>query len=279
MIKFMLTNYFTLSKRDLTDLLLVDTEKPFAVPVRDAIGRKTRLEFHGVRDALFYDPVYNALELHEHKTVSNLPEDIGKRAEMDPQTSGYMYALVEDRNAGRLKFPDGTPVPANAVLGRIAYNAIRKKVPATPKVNKDGTVSVAAIDTTGELYMAALNEQQHERKIPVTDKQLEKLRELTARGQTYFGRVEYQKTRAEIERWRSDTLVDASRIRGANTNPALRTRNPGNCNMAWSMKCEYRQPCLDDTPESRAMFRVLEDAHPEIREAESAELGAAVTTP
>jgi len=278
MLKFMLANYFAHSKRDLTTLVLVETERPFAVRVRDAIGRKLRIEFRGVRDAVFYDPTYNALELHEHKTVSSLPEDIGKRAEMDPQTSGYMYALLEDRAAGKLKFLDGTPIPSDVILGRVAYNAVRKKKPSTPKVNKDGTVSVAAIDTTAELYMAALDEQQKVRGIAVTDKQLEKMRELAARGNTYVGRVEYQKTRAEIDRWRSDTVVDASRIRAAATRPEYRTRNPGHCNMPWSLPCSYRSVCLDDTPETRAMFRVLDDAHPEVREAEAVEAAAVVTS-
>lgn len=279
MIKFMLTNYFTLAKRDLSTLVLVETERAFAVRVRDAIGRKARVEFHGVRDAVFYDPTYNALELHEHKTVSNMPDDIGKRAEMDPQTAGYLYALVEERNAGTLKFMDGTPVPQDAILGRVAYNAVRKKKPSTPKVNKDGSVSVAAIDTTAELYMAALDEQQHQRKIPVSDKQLAKLKELGARVNPYFGRHEYQKTRAEIERWRSDTMVDAARIRAADNDPAKRTRNPGNCNMPWSMSCSYRSVCIDDTPETRAGFRVLTDAHPEVREAEAVEMTAAAADP
>jgi hypothetical protein len=270
MISFMLSNYFEQAKRDLATLILLEVERPFAVPVRDSVGRKTRLEFQGVRDAVFYDPTYNAIELHEHKSVAHLPEDIAKRAEMDPQTSGYMYALIEDRAAGRLKFLDGKPVPADAMLGRVAYNAVRKKRPSVPKVNKDGKVSVAAIDTLPAIYEEALRVQVDARKIPVTQDQEEKLAELQARGNTYYGRVEYQKTREEIERWRSDTLVDASRIRAANADPARRTRNPGNCNMAWSLPCEYRSVCLDDSPEIRAMFRVDEHAHPEVREAEAA---------
>lgn len=278
MIKFMLTNYFELAKRDLENLVLVEAERPFAVRLRDSIGRKTRVEFRGVRDAVFYDPTYNAIELHEHKTVSNLPDDIGKRAEMDPQTSGYVYALMEEREIGKLKFLDGTLVPLDAVLGRVAYNAVRKKKPSIPKVNKDGSVSVAAIDTTHEIYMAALDEQQKVRKIPVSDKQLELMRGLSARVNPYYGRHEYYKTRAEIERWRSDTMVDAGRIRAANTTPAMRTRNPGHCNMAWSLPCSYRSVCLDDTPETRASYRVLDTAHPEVREAEEAVMTAVTST-
>lgn len=281
MLKFMLVNYFERAKRDLTALVLLEVEGAFSVNVRDALGRKSRLTFDGVRDAVFYDPATNAIELHEHKTVSNMPEDIGKRAEMDPQTSGYMYSLLEDRAAGRIKFLDGSPVPADAILGRVAYNAVRKKKPSTPKVNKDGKVSVAAIDTLAELYINALDLQaapvaQGGRGIPITAEQAAKAQELAGRGgAAYYARVEYQKTRAEIDRWRNDTFVDASRMRQADRDPRARTRNPGNCNMAWSMACEYRAICLDDTPEIAATYRVSEHTHPEVREAEEMVAGAA----
>lgn len=270
MIAWMLSNYFVRTQTDLTSLILVDVERPFSVRMRDRAGRKMPLQFDGVRDALFYDPRHNALELHEHKTVSDMPEDIGKRAEMDPQTAGYMYALIEQRAAAALTFLDGTPVPADAVLGRTAYNAVRKKKPRQPKVNKDGKVSIAAIDTTPEIYVAALDEQATVRKIPVTAEQLAKATELRDAGPgRWFHRHEFYRTRAEIDRWRSDTVVDAARIRQSHADPTRRTRNPGNCNMPWSMKCEYRAVCMDDTPETRAMYVVASEKHPEVREAEA----------
>lgn len=269
MLRFMLSNYLRESRADLTGLLLVDVERAFGVRLRDSIGRKMPVRFDGVRDALFYDPVHNALELHEHKTVSNMPQDIGKRAEMDPQTAGYMYALLELRKEGSLTFFDGRPVPGDAVLGRVAYNAVRKKRPSTPKVNQDGRVSVAAIDTTAEIYVRALDEQALVRKIPVDAKQLAKAQELASRSGAYFHRHEFYRTREEIERWRTDIAVDAARIRQADRDPRYRTRNPGHCNMPWSLSCEYRAVCLDDVPENRALYNVSSDAHPEVREAEA----------
>lgn len=272
MVKWMLGHYFHVTRGDLERLILVETETPFSVPLRDVRGRPVKhLISQGVRDAVFYDPTYNALDLHEHKTVGQNPRDIDRRAEMDPQTTTYINSLIEDLAAGRLKLATtGEPVPRDAVVGRLSYNACKKKVPSTPKINQDGTVSVAAIDTLATMYVAALDEQANVRKIPVTEKQYAKAKELADKGDTFFARVEYQRTPAEIERWRREAFMDASRIREANRNPDARTRNPGHCSMAWSMKCEYRQLCLDpESVELRGQFRVVDDIHTEVREAEA----------
>ena len=276
MLKWALASYFTSTVLDLDELRLVETEAAFKINVRDRLGRRGRVEFQGVRDAVFYAPKYNAVILHEHKTVSSAPSDIEKRAELDPQTNGYTYALKEEHAAGKLWYYDlddpttdqPKPVPANASLGSVAYNAIKKKKPSTPKLNKDGTVSAAQIDTLGSIYRAAL-EDQVRRGHPVTDKQLVLLGNLEQRTGAYFHRHEFVRNQSDLDRWRSDTVIDAGRIRAADRDPAMRTRNPGNCTMPWSMKCEYRGVCIDDTPELRAQFRKLEDAHPELREEEA----------
>lgn len=275
MVKWMLENYFRSTALDLMELRLVETERAFDVVIRNRIGSRTKLHFKGVRDAVFYDPRYNAVVLHEHKTVSSAPSDIGKRAEMDPQTCGYVYSLLEQHREGALWYTeaDGTsrPVPNDADIGRVAYNACRKKKPSTPKINQDGTVSAAQIDTLWPIYEAALVDQVQRTGKPVTDKQRVLLEGLKGKTDSFFYRHEFQRNAAEIERWRSDTFVDASRIRAADTDPAMRTRNPGNCAMAWSMPCEYRQVCIDDRPELRSMFRVADTAHTEVREAEEEE--------
>jgi hypothetical protein len=282
MVKWMLENYFDSNTVDLQELRLVEAEVPFEVVVRDKLGRKTQLRYAGVRDAVFYDPRYNQLVLHEHKSVSDNPMDIAKRAEMDPQTCGYIYSLLEQhkRSVDAFRFTyvgdDGVrvPVPQDATVGRVAYNALKKKRPSTPKVNQDGSVSVAAIDTIPELYEAALVEQRDKRGKGITDKQWAKLEELKGRTASFFYRYEFHRTHDEIDRWRSDTFVDASRVRGAARDPALRTRNPGNCCMAWSMPCEYRAVCIDDSPAIRAQYRVAAEAHTEIREAEEEQVAA-----
>lgn len=271
MVKWMLGHYFKNTTGDLTNLLLVETERPFSVVMNDRRGRPvTHLRYTGVRDAVFYDPAYNDLILNEHKTTGNDPRGIEKRVEMDTQTAGYLHALREELRENAVPMAAGTKlVPRNAGLGRVAYNVLRKALPHPPKVNKNGSVSVAAATTTEELYRAALDEQVTQRRIPISEDQREYLSALAAAGDKFFCRVEWYRTDLDIERWRRDTFVDAKRIREADRDPDARTRNTGHCNMPWSLPCSYRQLCLNpDAPELRAQFRVASDIHAEVRAAE-----------
>jgi hypothetical protein len=270
MIKWMLGHYFERTKADLDALVPVEIEQAFTVPLADARGRATKhLRYSGVRDAVFYDPTYNQIVLMEHKTTAGAPQDVERRAEMDTQTAGYLWALKHQRSA--LRTIDGEALDG-AFLGRVAYNVLRKAEPRPPKINQDGSVSVAACTTTAAMYADALNLQTTQRKIPTSVKQSEFLAKLATVTDPFFSRVEYHRTKEEIERWRSDTMVDAARIRAASLDPKQRTRNTGNCNMAWSMPCAYRAICLDDQPELRANFRVSDDPHAEVRAAEEAKV-------
>jgi hypothetical protein len=269
MVKWMLAHYFTRTKGDLKSFVLVEVETPFVVDLHDKRGRVApHLKYSGVRDAVFFDPDYNQIVLAEHKTSGGNPHDIEKRVEMDTQTAGYLYALKQQR--ATLRTVDGEDI-SGAFLGRVVYNVLRKALPRSPSVNKDGSVSVAACTTTPELYKAALDEQVARGK-PVSEKQREFYGAVLAQGDPFFARVEYHRTPKEMERWRSDTFVDAARIRGAERNPEQRTRNTGHCNMPWSLTCTYRGVCLDpDAKELRSQFRVVSDPHAEVREAEGAE--------
>ena len=267
MVKWMLAHYFTQTQSDLNTLVLVEVEAPFLVDLHNKRGAVApHLRYAGVRDAVMYDPSYNQIVLFEHKTSGGDPRQIEKRVEMDTQTKGYLYSLKQQR-AGMVAV-DGTPL-AKAFLGRVAYNVLRKSQPKSPKVNQDGSVSVAQCDTTYDLYSLALAEQVGQRKIAVSEKQRAFLETLRDKGDSWFARVEHHQTPEEIERWRSDTFVNASRIREADRDPAKRTRNTGHCNMAWSLPCTYRQICLDNSPEQRGMFRVASDPHAEVRAAEA----------
>jgi hypothetical protein len=273
MVKWMLGHYFTKTSADLATLELVEVEQPFRAMIRDKAGRKSNLYLDGVRDVVWYDPGYNQLVLGEHKTAAHAPRQIEKRAEMDPQTAGYVFALLENLREGPVMTTStGRSIPRDADVGRVSYNVLRKAKPKAPKINKDGTVSVAQCDTTAEVYRAALGDQIRRGVVPLSEKQVEFLENLEAlekAGDRYFARVEYVRTRDELERWRSDLFVDAARIREANRDPTRRTRNPGHCNMAWSLPCPYRAICIDDTPEMLAQYRVSEHAHSEVREAET----------
>lgn len=270
-VKFLLEHYFAATTSDLTDFVLVETEAPFLVGIRNKSGILQHLKLNGVRDAVMYDPLYNQVVLMEHKTAGSDPRGVERRVEMDPQTTGYAYALREQLNAGLLKCVDGKElrVADGVTVGRTIYNVLRKSKPREPNINKDGSVSAAAIDTTADIYAAALNRQVTERMIPTSVKQVELLEKLRGQGDRYFARLEYFRTPEEIERWRSEMYVDAARIREADRDPTRRTRNTGHCNMPWSLKCSYRSICMDpDAPELYTLFKRIDDAHAEVREAE-----------
>jgi hypothetical protein len=270
MVKWMLDHYFRATSLDLSQYELIEVERAFRVPMRDRRGNVvSHLVHDGVRDAAVFDPTYNAVVLFEHKTTANDPRGLEKRVELDTQGAGYINALLEEHAKDGLKLTTGETIPRDARFGRVAYNGLRKALPKAPKVNKDGKVSVAACTTTPDLYRAALDEQVTKRRIAITADQQTFLDELAGQGDRYFSRVEWERTREDLERWRSDALVDARRIRSANRNVEEGTRNPGNCNMAWSPPCPFKQLCLNpNAPELRRAFRVIDEVHEEVRAAE-----------
>lgn len=179
-----------------------------------------------------------------------------------------------------------------ASTGVIAFNVSRRAKPNTPKVNQlrlsakaaalstplaglyaaqerdgvnRGEVSVADIDTLPEVYQRALSEQLAARGLPITDKQIERLRALESKADGYFHQFEFYRGEAELERWRSEMWVEAKAIRAATRDPLLRTRNPHACTGPGSPKCVYGAVCLaPDDPAARAAFRVATTRHEEL---------------
>lgn len=181
-----------------------------------------------------------------------------------------------------------------ARTGALCFNVVRKAKPHTPKLNllakkwavteaqkillaqqedangePAGEVSVAQIDTTPEVYEAALMRQYHERGLAVTDKQKALLEGLRRKPDSYYYQHEFYRGPLEIERWRAELWVEARRIRKSLRDPRERTRNPLACTGTAAPPCVYRAVCLaPDSPEARAGFRVAQDVHEEVREAE-----------
>lgn len=78
------------------------------------------------------------LYLLEHKTPARIEED---HLALDAQITLY-WALLEN-------------ILDRPIKG-VVYNMIRKKVPSTPKILQHGGLSAAAIDTTAEIYLEAV---------------------------------------------------------------------------------------------------------------------------
>ncbi len=204
---------------------------------------------------------------------------------------------------GEMRSRTATPAGALAVIeahadeitkarvGAVAFNVLRRKRPAVPKrnllkknqavtegqkllfqlqeetKNPMGEVSVAALDTTPQVYADALLEQVSERELPITPKQREFLDRLKAAGDTYFAQLEWFRGDRELERWRTEVLIDARRIRGVKRGD--RTRNPGACSLPQSPPCAFASLCANpDGPLVRADYVRVDTPHQELKEDE-----------
>jgi hypothetical protein len=230
-------------------------EEPFDVPLPDSIGRSVHhLRYIGVIDLVWWDPAHKSLLLEEHKTSVASASEIARRLEVDPQAAGYVYALrymldhgelsQELLNAGILTV-GGVTDPRDISVGAIRYSVSRRKIPSTPLVLKGGTVSTKPIDTTPEIYAAALEAQEKEPTPLRHEKQQALLARLRVRGDAFFSRFEHWQTIGQMQRWRDEVFVDAARIRAARRQPRLRTRNVGHCTRPGSRRCRYASICLE----------------------------------
>lgn len=182
-----------------------------------------------------------------------------------------------------------------AQTGVLQFNVVRRAMPSEPSVNllklpagmakldtplanlfraqeadgvARGLVSAAQIDTTPEVYRAALDAQERDRFQLATEKQLTLLEALKQRPDTYFAQQPFYRGPTELERWRREMWVEARQIREANRDPSMRTRNPHACTSPGSPKCVYAAVCLDPgSPVARAEFRAATSRHEEVVEA------------
>lgn len=293
---WMVGHYFRVTVTDFARLVPLGVERVFEVPIDHRGHRGGPLSHAGIFDLVYFDREFGDLVLHDHKTVDVAPWNVERRVELDPQMAGYVAALRALQRRGKLAPLHPMTAAPDAILkapsGRVVYSVMRRARPEEPRVNQDGTVSVAACDTTAEAYERALaaqsepewllkaraavegplsagwarRETAEARWAEVRRKQQEQLDRLRGQGDRYFARCEYHRGDDEIEVWRREMYVEATRIRAADRDPAERTRSPGACTMPWSPPCEYRAICLHDAPEIRAQYRVAEAAHEEIEQ-------------
>lgn len=126
---------------------VVGVEVPFRVPLLTMAGRRSGDWLEGVMDAVFFDRSLQLIKLGEHKSTRGDAHVLDLQFAASPQAPLYTYAL---RNL----------LGPKLVRGGVVLNAIRKSYPREPDINKDGTVSVAACDTTQDIYRAALDRQE-----------------------------------------------------------------------------------------------------------------------
>lgn len=301
---------------DLERLVPIALELPFEVPVPDRSGgARTGVRLRGVIDAVWYDADQGDLVVDDHKTTAFGADALLPKLGQDPQLCGYVWATRYLLRSGQLL--PGVPAlralgmtdsAINELLGRahagklpvgrVRYNVLRKKLPTEPKTLKDGTISAdKRIDTTLEIYRAALERQQAEclacdgagtvtGKKPgpckpcdgtgagreISPKQVEMLAQLTGKTDTWFARLEVWKTDGALERWRREVLVTAREIRALVRNPEFRTRNLWHCTGPGG-GCAYAALCSETSmgafgpAEILKSFRRAEHPHEEWIEA------------
>jgi hypothetical protein len=243
-------------------------------------------------DAVLYDievpgpHTFVADGLLTHNTSAADARKAETRLDMDPQTTGYVWSLqqmVRRVGADRPTWLNG--VTADATVGRVFYNVLRKTGPREPKWTKDGTLSAAACDTTRAVYEAALRVQETEGgpredgkpRTPKlrSDKHVELLNALPEDAGKWLKRHETWHSKEEQERWRREVVAEGGQLRKAIAGKLPVIRNPGHCNMPWSLPCAYRAICRHDSAAVReADFKVVRDPHVEIVESEEEQGGA-----
>lgn len=267
---------FVVDDMDRFDVLGV--EVPFEVPLRDAAGRRIPASQAGVLDLVLRDRELGDVVVGEHKSTSGNASEADLGLDMDPQTTTYVWAARELLRSGAFDGSGplfGLPADAlsNTTVGRVAYNVVRKRAPRLPswnKPDKNGVrlVSSAAVETTRDIYQAALDRQREQHGVEPTEKQLARLAQLPSSDDRWIARHEHHHSADELERWRRERVAESAAIRRALDEREPVTRNVGACNPPWAPRCLYRSICRRDTPEGRREFEVVDDPHGEVREAE-----------
>jgi len=257
-------------------LVPVASELEFSLAIRGIRG----IKMNGFIDAVMFSLTENVLFINEHKQTSNRVESVERRVAFDPQISTYVDALRAMLDSGRLSaalWPHGVEDARNVRVGPVVYNVARAAKPRVPRVLNDGTVSVAAIDTTPQMYQRALSAQKvpdwltkfsdgpkaekaRQRWEALLEKQQLRLELLENNAGSYFARFEVYRSDNVMNEWRTDMVRTVRRLRRARRTLEVE-RSPSACAMPWSMKCEYSDLCLDRSDEHlrKALFSTQEE--------------------
>lgn len=225
----------------------------------------------GVIDVVTWDPDAREIVIWDHKTTSGDVLAVEHKLQVDTQSAGYIHAARQALRPGaplRLQAAKvGVPSRGRLEVSAFRWDIVRTKIPSTPKVNQNGTVSTAAIDTTADVYAAALEAQDRTKLKPETEeKQQEILARLRARGDSWYAKVDHYVSEEQIRRWRRDTLEQMKLMRRAEQDARRAYRNPLACTLPGTPSCAFREPCIvpDVLEHSEGLYEVRTKRHPEM---------------
>lgn len=216
-------------------------EHKFDVPIGSG---RSRARLKGMLDLVLRHKRTGTLWLNEHKSTKQDAHLMDARLDVDGQVRAYLMAM-------RHIFGEK--------VGGVMLNCVRKVAPKHPKINKNGTVSVAACDTTRGIYLQALDLQKVERGKEITEEQLSFAASLPERTDRWVSRHEHYVTEREVNEWIAEAIAETKLLRAAQAGKLAITRNPATCVQSWQPACPFRSICVDDSPARReAEFRVGE---------------------
>ncbi len=204
------------------EFLFMAHEFPFCVPIPGTDGF-----FEGRVDGIVCDE-YGDLWVIEHKTAKSFPDP--SYHAYDDQSTMYQWAMQSVINAGEVPGVEpGTP------LRGYCYNGLRKAVPDTPDLLKNGKeVSVAKISTTYEVYLNALVEHGID---PTQERYQKILTTLLQQGNTFFQRSWWMRTQFELKMIERE-LRAVYKEMAREDREVYRTVSKFGC-----PRCPFREPC------------------------------------
>lgn len=256
-----------------SDHKILAVEAPFSIKIPGI-----RAVYEGQIDVITMAPD-GCPVVWDHKFTASV-DGYESRLQLDTQSVGYLLGAQQVLAKLKIKPP--------GKWGRFAWNLVRRRVPPTPKTlllkkgeantpellealklqELDGTprgyVSAAACDTTAEAYQSALLEQALSRFLPITHEQSQRLDDIKGQAHRWSRVEEHWIDEDQLGRWKSELAVVARRMRLAMRHQTERTRSPEACATPQSGRCDFRDPCLLDSPEVRALYQIRTKKHQEI---------------
>lgn len=218
--------------------------------------RRRRWAYGGAVDLLVRDTRDGLVWMMEHKGGSerDIKHWAQKRLKFDPQTRGYAWAL-------QAPIPEASDIKEPVRVHGLIYNVLRKAIPATPHMLKNGKGLSKAknIDTTREMYRAHIDAAGFD-----PDDYTEILERL--RNNRFFHREPMPFTPPEIADFGHDLTMAALQIRAASRPGTYHPRQQALCTGGFGNKeCRYQGPCLEDGQWARAEFTTKTIRHEELR--------------
>jgi len=230
---------------------IVSVQLTGRVPVLGATGRgSTRYDYKFKADGLVV--ISGELWLLENKWWKGWDTNALRALQMDEQCGMYLWGtteLIRRRTAPRevLAAADRYGLPVG-----VYYNVVRKKLPATPAILKDGSTSRdKRIDTTADVYRAALIERGQD-----PSDYAEVLELLEQKGNTFFHREPIYRNAAELAEI-GFRIREGCRLRAEHHVYKFPTRD-----CTWD--CPYWDLCLEWSDELvQTAYRVKPRTHEE----------------